>query len=450
MPRYNREPKAEIITNTTATIPAATTQYFQNTGTGDATLTWGTEAITLKSGAAFPISARNSGELIVACVVTATTTTVQALYGDFIIDGLGNIGSGGSSSSSSASVVADYKSPADFTVAFASSTTIQITLSTLPFTITDSSQIVYIKVVPSSGSSEIYVNGSNSVTIKVDGAGLITISGVTTPFVTGDVYEVGINRLPRTIGTIPPADFKSPSDFTATFASATTLTLAALPITIGNNAALVYVKVVPSSGTAKLYVNGLQGVTLTVSSTTLTIAGAGTTPFVTGDVYEVGINGQKKGYDLSADADKVLIQNPIWAKVTDPTSLIASGSEQTITNSWVDLPAVEIPCQGYTLMVLYVVLDINSSTNVRIRALGKKASAGANEYTLMIETIGTTDIKVDAEYIEFNTDADQSAILKIYTDGLPYVQLQVQSSNNSDGQIDLLDYHLIWGAGGGK
>jgi hypothetical protein len=58
--------------------------------------------------------------------------------------------------------------------------------------VTDSSQIVGRKVVPASGDAVVYKNGENGVTMRVS-ANVITISGVTDPFASGDVYEVGIN-----------------------------------------------------------------------------------------------------------------------------------------------------------------------------------------------------------------------------------------------------------------
>jgi hypothetical protein len=92
------------------------------------------------------------------------------------------------------SVTATYTSPSDFTATYTSSTT--ITISALSgFSVTDSSQIVYIKVIPLTGDSEIYVNGSSGVTLKI-ASNVITISGAGTPFTSGDVYEVGINALP--------------------------------------------------------------------------------------------------------------------------------------------------------------------------------------------------------------------------------------------------------------
>jgi len=60
-------------------------------------------------------------------------------------------------------------------------------------TITDSSQIVYIKYIPTGGSgSAIIVNGSNGATIT-HAANVLTVNGAGTPFASGDAYEVGIN-----------------------------------------------------------------------------------------------------------------------------------------------------------------------------------------------------------------------------------------------------------------
>ncbi len=101
------------------------------------------------------------------------------------IDAAGNVGGG-----SSPSTTADYKSPADFTVAYTSNVT--ITLSGVPVAISDSSQVKYIMVIPASGDAAIYVNGSAGVTMR-HSANVITISGAGTPFTAGDVYEVGIN-----------------------------------------------------------------------------------------------------------------------------------------------------------------------------------------------------------------------------------------------------------------
>lgn len=102
----------------------------------------------------------------------------------------------------SPSTIADYKSPTDFTVAYTSAST--ITLSNLPFAITDNSQLVYIKVIPSSTNSDavVYVNWSWWYTFRIDSSNVITAykTGATTNiFTSGDVYEVWVNQQVKTI-----------------------------------------------------------------------------------------------------------------------------------------------------------------------------------------------------------------------------------------------------------
>lgn len=92
------------------------------------------------------------------------------------------------SGGSSPSTTATHRSPSDFVATYTSNVT--ITLSGHP-TISNSAQVSYIKVVPVSGDSAIYVNGDGTHTFNYS-ANVITISGAT-PFVTGDEYEVGIN-----------------------------------------------------------------------------------------------------------------------------------------------------------------------------------------------------------------------------------------------------------------
>lgn len=103
-----------------------------------------------------------------------------------IVDDLGEV----ITSFGSPSTIAEFKSPTDFNAVYTSNVT--ITLSALPFTITDSSQLVYIKVIPLTGDAQVLVNGSGSATMKV-ASNVITVSGAGTPFTSGDVYEVGIN-----------------------------------------------------------------------------------------------------------------------------------------------------------------------------------------------------------------------------------------------------------------
>jgi hypothetical protein len=353
MPRTDRTPKTMSISATTGTVPAATTQYFQNTGSDDATLTWGSYSLTLKSGAGIPIQSRNTGELMTECTVDASSTTVEVLYGEIIVDGLGNVGSGGSSSGGSSSVQAEYTSPSDFTTVWTSAGS--VTVSSLPISISDSSQIVYIKATNTTDkTSTTFVQGANGYSF----------------------YHSG--------------------------------------------------------GIIQIYKSGTIITDLTSGKTWK---------------FEVGLNGSKKGYDLGLNAFNVSLISDVTDRRTDPINLIPAASPQTITTSWVALGS-EISAKGFTMAVFYVNLDINTATGVQLRAVGRKASGGS-DYDLAIESLSAGSIGIEPEVLQFTNDADQLMLVKVYTDGLPYIELQVKSTGGTaDAQIDELDYHLIWVGGG--
>ena len=113
-----------------------------------------------------------SGEELFDFLNSSYATEIGSVSGGTTSDTVG-------SAVSSSEIAANYKSPTDFIAAYTSSTT--ITLSSLPFTITDSSQIVGIKVIPASGDAVVYKNGENGITMSVS-TNVITISGVTDPF----------------------------------------------------------------------------------------------------------------------------------------------------------------------------------------------------------------------------------------------------------------------------
>lgn len=111
---------------------------------------------------------------------------------------------------------------------------------------------------------------------------------------------------------------------------------------------------------------------------------------------------------------------------------------QDLTDGWVDLGA-EIETARYGAAGLWLNVDINSSANVRIRALAKHTRGGSEEYSLPIRTVGSSDVKIEAEYFELNTDADQQVLLTIDLDSvIPWVQFQVMAGTvgATAGQID--------------
>jgi len=144
------------------------------------------------------------------------------------------------------------------------------------------------------------------------------------------------------------AEYMSPFDFTATYTSSTTIMLSGLPFTISNNSQVAYIKQIKADSTSALFVNGSAGITIYHSANVLTIFGGGT-PFATGDVYQVGINAQKKAYSLSLDQSKVGVQNPEWAHYTTPETLVDT------TNKAITYSYARISMAGYRYCSIHIV-----------------------------------------------------------------------------------------------
>lgn len=240
------------------------------------------------------------------------------------------------------------------------------------------------------------------------------------------------------------AEYTSPSDFTAAYASSTTITLSSLPITIVDSSQIIYVKQIKADNSSEIYVNGNGTYTLTESSGTLTIYGAGT-PFVSGDIYEVGINGQMKGYDASNNLYKIQEQSPPWSHYTDKVELIPSA--QTLTTAFANLGG-EIDMRGENQLGLWLEVDINDAEDVEIRVLHKHTSGGTEEYREIylgspaanITTIHLNDYQVAS-------DADQLFKLNIPVSATsPYIQVQARERVNegTDADIDTAYITKAW------
>lgn len=120
---------------------------------------------------------------------------------------------------------------------------------------------------------------------------------------------------------------------------------------------------------------------------------------------------------------------------------------QNVTDSWVDL-GVEIVAFGYNKIGLWLDIDINDSNNIQIRALAKNSNINTtNEYALPIQTVGTSDVKVEKEYFEFNVDEDAKYLLEIDTGGhATEVQIQVKAGTvgGTAGQIESVYATKLW------
>ncbi len=127
--------------------------------------------------------------------------------------------------------------------------------------------------------------------------------------------------------------------------------------------------------------------------------------------------------DIEFVADSGIDARIKGSNLTGPDTLVAGA--QSATGAWVDF-GPELDCDTYNTIGLWLDVTINNSTDFRARALAKHTSGGADEYVLPIETVSSSDIKIEDEYVELNDDADQKVLLKVLTDNItPYVQFQI-------------------------
>jgi hypothetical protein len=124
---------------------------------------------------------------------------------------------------------------------------------------------------------------------------------------------------------------------------------------------------------------------------------------------------------------------------------VLEDTPQAFTASWVDI-GPEIDMNGYSKLGIFATLDINDSTNARIRALAKLDSGGTKEYNLQIKTTAAAAITIENQYYEWNVDADCETYLEVETNGLiPFIQLQIEAGavGASAGQIDYCEITKI-------
>jgi hypothetical protein len=128
-----------------------------------------------------------------------------------------------------------------------------------------------------------------------------------------------------------------------------------------------------------------------------------------------------------------------------PYELISSA--QDLTANWVAL-GDKINLTGVNLLALYAKLDINGSTNARAR-LRAATTAGGDLHTLTIETKGASSIAMEPQFKEFNTDANQNAVISWRLDGtvlFGQIEVQVGTVGAPAGQIDAAEIITVVGA----
>lgn len=113
-------------------------------------------------------------------------------------------------------------------------------------------------------------------------------------------------------------------------------------------------------------------------------------------------------------------------------------ASQLLTGAWADLGPV-IDVRDTETLSLWLNLDINNSTNVRVRMVGLKTADAADFYLMPIKTVNAAVVNVNQEYYELDVDADQKIVLAFSTfDLLPFVKFQVMAGvlGAPAGEID--------------
>ena len=160
-------------------------------------------------------------------------------------------------------------------------------------------------------------------------------------------------------------NLSSPPDFSATYTSGVTITCAGAPLTIDDaNCTIMFIRVKPSGGPwLPPLINGQ--VSISAVSNVITVAGAGTTPFHTGDTYRVGIFAQEKAYVQVSDAYRQTETDPLDLKVVEETLITGTVAADC------ELPSADgLMMLGYSDLSLNLYLVQGHATDLIIKVWG--------------------------------------------------------------------------------
>jgi hypothetical protein len=225
-----------------------------------------------------------------------------------------------------------------------------------------------------------------------------------------DLYRA-VDQLHTDLGTLQssaslagitlPGSYFSPADFTASFNNATSIICTNTNgFTIDDSQCFVLsVMVKSATGTWKKYINGANGVSLTASAGTITIAGHTDTAFANTDLaYRVAINYQAKAFDPGTNSNNVTVLN---------------------NNNYTD---AEQPVDEGTLAIGTYYLDIDMS-GYRYAAIQINATPAATSGTVTITAWATLDpaasTSADTGWIDISTTILGAASLIATQGGSP-------------------------------
>jgi len=114
-------------------------------------------------------------------------------------------------------------------------------------------------------------------------------------------------------------------------------------------------------------------------------------------------------------------------KIKDNEAVTLISGNQTVTGTWANLGDL-VDARDLKKLALWLKFTVNDAQNVRVRAVCKRTEGDSESFVQMTQTVGTTEVKLDALPLEFNADANTSAVMPFEVDDLfPFVQFQVQA-----------------------
>jgi len=185
----------------------------------------------------------------------------------------------------------------------------------------------------------------------------------------GDPSDGIISLTSASASALPSAEYISPFDFDANFATSSTLTLTGIPETIDSYLQVAYVKVLNSVTKERaIYVNGSNAI-MSYSSGTLSILSDMSLPFEHGQTYEVGIIAQKKAYLPTINSDSSFVRNPLQDNDTDIIHFISETNKAAgiyrveFYSSNFNYRSIHVKCSGGVTVTIWTTNNADADTS---------------------------------------------------------------------------------------
>lgn len=261
----------------------------------------------------------------------------------------------------------------------------------------------------------------------VQAAQLVGADGNATP--SGFDADAAISmRLLGLMGTMSgPGIYVSPVQFTAVYQAATAVDLSGHPAVTDVSQFVMVVQISNVGIMTVHYPHVSTGAfSWSAANNRLSVAGAA---FAATDIFGVVLRGADRYADEPGNFLMTGEVNP-YELTGDDAGIETIAALQAFTNAWVDMGS-PIPMVGKGGVSVFLDVDINDDSNLRIRALGTY-EVGGTEYPLSIASPGAAAVAVEAGYIELTADIDQNIPVEFVTSG-KFITVQLQIMRGTDG-----------------